>query len=142
LRRNDRRAVVDTPLDPRALTAVTAAIEAQGARQLTLRPGQLLELAAAADHAQVFVLLYGSTNEPLDWLRAGEALSAGWLTATGRGVAVLPHSAPPETIATREARRTMIAGSGFPYLILQLGAAEPADSDMPRLPADQIIERY
>jgi hypothetical protein len=142
LRRTDRRAAVDTPLDPPALTALTAAIEAQGTRQHTLRPGQLLGPAAAADHAQVLVMLYGSTDEPLDWLRAGEALSAGWLTATGLGVSVLPHSASPETIAIREARRAMIAGSGFPYLVLRLGAVDPADAGMPRRPGDQIIERY
>jgi nitroreductase len=188
-RHTDRRAVADTPLDPGALTAVTAAVEAQGTRLHTLRPDQLLDLATAADHAQhsqtadpawqaeliywtglarpgrsvvpagaghdgslpvtarhdraaVFVMLYGSGDEPLDWLRAGEALSAGWLTATGRGVSVLPHSAPIETIATREALHAMIAGGGHPYLVLRLGTADPADAGRSHQPADQIIERY
>jgi hypothetical protein len=187
-RHTDRRAVADPPFDPQTLAAVTAAIEAQGARQLTLRPDQVVVLGAAAGHAQrsqtpdsawqaeltywtglvrpvptrttvpgqhsdspitarhdtaaVFVMLYGGTDEPLDWLRAGEALSAGWLTATGHEVSVLPHSAPIETVATREAMRAMIAGTGFPYLVLRLGAVDPADAALPRRPADQIIERY
>jgi hypothetical protein len=36
----------------------------------------------------------------------------------------------------------MIAGTGFPYLVLRLGAVDPADAALPRRPADQIIERY
>jgi hypothetical protein len=36
----------------------------------------------------------------------------------------------------------MIAGGGYPYLLLRLGAADPADSGAPRLPTVQIIERY
>ena len=53
-------------------------------------------ISAEHDKAAVFVMLYGRADEPLDWLRAGEALSAGWLTATELGVSVLPHSAPIE----------------------------------------------
>jgi hypothetical protein len=41
-------------------------------------------------------------DEPLDRLRAGEALSAGRLTAAGHGVSVPPHSAPVEITATAE----------------------------------------
>jgi hypothetical protein len=185
-RHTDRRAVAGTPLDPQALTAITAAIEAQGTRTHTLRPDQLLDLAAAADHARrshaadpawqaeliywtgireaaapgrdidhhgdppitarhdkaaVFVMLYGCADEPLNWLRAGEALSAGWLTATGHGVSVLPHSAPIETIATRQAMHAMIGGTGHPYLVLRLGTIDPVDAGTPHLPTDQIIER-
>jgi len=94
------------------------------------------------DTAAVFVMLHGSADEPLNWLRAGEALSAGWLTAGGQGVSVLPHSAPIETIATRQAMRAMIAGDGHPYLLLRLGTADPADAGAARIPTDQIIERY
>jgi len=186
-RHTDRHAATDTPPDPEALTAITAAVEAQGTRLHTLRADQLLELAAAADHAQrsqaadpawqaeliywtgireaaapgrnidyhgdlpitarhdkaaVFVMLHDSADEPLNWLRAGEALSAGWLTATGHGVSVLPHSAPIETIATRQAMRAMIAGTGHPYLVLRLGTIDPVDTGAPHPPADQIVERY
>ncbi|MET0522738.1 MAG: hypothetical protein ABW156_12330, partial [Jiangellaceae bacterium] len=51
-RYSEPRTVADRPLDPDALTAITAAIEAQGTRQHTLRPDQLFELAAADSHAQ------------------------------------------------------------------------------------------
>jgi nitroreductase len=206
LRHTDRRPVTDVPVDPAGLAAVTTAVQAQDTGLHTLRPGQLLELAAAADHAQrseaadpawraelaywtgparpsgsgiadaaipdrapqttvpgrdfghhgelpisaahdreaVFVVLYGDTDEPVSWLRAGEALSAGWLTATEHGISVLPHSSPIEVIATRQAIRAMIASIGHPFLVLRLGTADPADmaaSQMSRLPAEQIIDR-
>ncbi len=205
LRHTDRRPVAGTPVDPADVAAITAAVETPDTHLHTLRPDQVLELAAAADHAQrseaadpawhdelaywtgparppgagvpdaaipdratrttvpgrdfghhgalavsaehdqaaVFVMLYGNTDEPLAWLRAGEALSAGWLTATERGVSVLPHSAPIEVIATRQALRVMIASIGYPYLVLRLGAIDPAETGPPhasRLPAEQIIE--
>ncbi|MET0520737.1 MAG: nitroreductase [Jiangellaceae bacterium] len=206
LRHTDRRPVTGPPVDPAALAAITTAVEQQHTGLHTLRPDDILELAAAADHAQrseaadpawqaelaywtgaarpagtgipdaaipnratqttvpsrdfghhghlpvsaehdkaaVFVMLYGNTDEPLAWLRAGEALSAGWLTATEHGVSVVPHSAPTEVIATRQAMRAMIASIGYPCLVLRLGTIDPADTGTPqttRLPAEQIIDR-
>jgi nitroreductase len=203
LRHTDRRPVTGAPVDPADLAAVTTAVQGQETGLHTLRPDQLLELAAAADHAQrseaadpawqselaywtgaarpagtgipdtaipdratqttvpgrdfghhgelpvsaahdkdaVFVVLYGSTDEPISWLRAGEALSAGWLTATEHGISVLPHSAPIEVIATRQAIRAMIASIGYPYLVLRLGRTDEAVSHTSRLPTDQIIDR-
>lgn len=205
MRHTDRRPVTGPPVDPAGLAAITTAVLAQQVQLHTLRPGQLVELAAAVDHAQlsaaadpawqaelaywtggarpggtgvpdavipdrptqttvvgrdfghhgdlpvsaahdktaVFVVLYGEGDEAADWLRAGEALSAGWLTATEHGVSVLPHSAPIEVVATREAMRTIIAGIGHPYLVLRLGTADPAGEELAhtsRLPTDQIIE--
>jgi nitroreductase len=206
LRHTDRRPVTSTPVDPADLAAITAAVEAEETELHTLRADQLLELAAAADHAQrseaadpawqtelaywtgaarppgtgvpdaaipdhtrqttvpardfghhgslpvnadhdkaaVFVMLYGDTDQPLNWLRAGEALSAGWLTATTHGISVVPHSAPIEMIATRQAMRAMIASIGYPYLLLRLGTIDSAGTGTPRtprLPDDQIIDR-
>jgi nitroreductase len=196
-RHTDRRAVTGTPVDPADLAAIAMAVRAHGTQLHTLRPGQLLELAAAAGHAQrgdadpawqaeltywtelgrpdaavparatpamgrdaghngqlpisaaqdraaTFVMLYGSSDEPSSWLGAGEGLSAGWLTATQRGVSVLPHSAPIEVAAVRQAMRAMIAGIGFPFLVLRLGTtghAGPALAHSSRLPAKQIIDR-
>ncbi|GIF01278.1 Acg family FMN-binding oxidoreductase [Paractinoplanes rishiriensis] len=205
-RHTDRRPVPGTPVEPNDLAAITTAVQEQDTQLHTLRPDQLLELAAATDHAQhseaadpawraelaywtgparpsgagvpetaipqratqttvpgrdfghhgelsvsaahdkaaTFVVLYGSTDEPVSWLRAGEALSAGWLTATEHGVSVVPHSAPIEVIAARQAIRAMIASVGHPFLVLRLGTTDPADPAVPhtsRLPADQLIDR-
>jgi len=96
------------------------------------------------DKAAVFVLLYGRADEPLNWIHAGEALSAGWLTATQHGVSVLPHSAPIELPAGRRAMRAMLTSTGHPYLVLRLGTVDPADAGLaqtPRRPASQTIDR-
>jgi len=94
------------------------------------------------DRAAVFAVLFGRNDEPQDWLRAGEAMSAGWLIAAELGLSVLPFSAVIEVIATRELLRQQLSGIGHPYLVLRLGSPDPLHSGpphTPRLPAEQII---
>ena len=101
-------------------------------------------VSAEHDQVAIFAILYGRNDEPLDWLRAGEALSAGWLTATELGVSVLPLSATVEVTATRQAMRVLLASTGHPYLVLRLGTVNsdgPGPPHATRLPAHQIIER-
>jgi hypothetical protein len=103
-----------------------------------------LPVSAGHDRAATFAILYGRSDEPRDWLRAGEALSAGWLTATECGISVMPLSAPVEVMSTREAMRRHLSYLNHPYLVLRLGTVDPADSDAehaPRPPIDQTIER-
>jgi hypothetical protein len=206
LRQSDRRPVAADPVGPEQLAAIATAVEAEGAWLHILRADQVLELAAAVDHAQrtesadpawqaelaywsggsrpigtgvpdsaipsrsprttvpgrdfghhgdlpislahdqaaVFAILYGRDDSPLDWLCAGEALSAGWLTATELGASVLPLSATIEVGGTRQAMRALLASVGRPYLVLRFGTVEGSERGAPhapRLPADQIIER-
>jgi hypothetical protein len=75
----------------------------------------------AHDRAATFVVLYGPTDERLDWLRAGEALSAAWLVATGLRVSVLPFSAPIEGVDAGAALRRTLGDLGHPYLVMRLG---------------------
>lgn len=97
----------------------------------------------AAEGAAVYLMLFGSGDEPADWLRAGEALSAGWLAATGLGLSVLPFSAVIEVPSVRESlRRDILAGLGHPYLVVRLGVPDPDHglaARTPRLPASQTI---
>ena len=96
------------------------------------------------DRAALLAILYGRSDEARDWLRAGEALSAGWLTATERGISVMPLSAPVEVISTRETMRRHLSYLDHPFLVLRFGTVDPADADAthaPRLPTDQTIER-
>ncbi|MFS8478679.1 MAG: nitroreductase [Micromonosporaceae bacterium] len=86
----------------------------------TLDPG------GGHDRNAVYGVLFGSGDEPPDWLRAGEALSALWLTATESGVSVLPFSSVIEVGAARERIRGMLAGVGQPYLVLRFGVADSA----------------
>jgi hypothetical protein len=102
-----------------------------------------LPIDAEHDRTAVFAMLYGYGDQRLDWLHAGEGLSAAWLTATELGVTVLPLSAPIEVAGTRETLRRLIADLGHPYLVLRLGTANPNDATpphTPRLPVDRTIK--
>jgi len=99
---------------------------------------------AQNDRTALFAILYGRSDEPRDWLRAGEALSAGWLTATERGISVLPLSAPVEVSGTRDTMHRLLSYLNHPFLVLRLGTVDAADTDapyVPRVPAEQIIQR-
>lgn len=101
-----------------------------------------LPAANGHDRPAVFAVLYGPGDGPIDWLRAGEALSALWLVAVELDVSVLPLSAPIEVAVAREGVRRLLSDLGQPYLALRLGH-RIADDDLartPRLPVDQIIE--
>jgi len=102
-----------------------------------------LQTGAGHDSTAVYAILHGSGQEPADWLRAGEALSAAWLAATEHGLTLLPFSAPTEVGATRELLRRMLSGLGYPYLALRLGATDPDHAGpphTPRLPVEQTVE--
>ena len=101
-------------------------------------------IRAQTDRAALFAVLYGRSDEPRNWLRAGEALSAGWLTATERGISVLPMSAPVEVTGTHDTLRRFLPYLHHPFLVLRLGTIDHADTDGPYDPrphADQIIQR-
>jgi hypothetical protein len=102
-----------------------------------------LPATAEHDRGATFLILYGQQDDVVDWLRAGEALSAGWLTATDLGVSVVPMSATIEVAATRVVLRRLLSGLGEPYLVLRLGRVQADDGQppVPRRAAHQTIER-
>ncbi|MGQ5259942.1 Acg family FMN-binding oxidoreductase [Micromonospora sp. ZYX-F-536] len=204
VRHTDRRPVSDEPVPTAAVGEITRAVAAEGARLQILDGEQVLELAAAAGHADtveaedprlraelaywtsragtgtglppevlpqqrpqttvpardfgqpgglpvgpghdraaVYALLYGDEDERDSWLRAGEALSAAWLTATRLGVSVVPLSSAVEVEGTRQTLRQLLAGLGFPYLVLRLGIADPEHAGpphTPRLTTEQVVD--
>lgn len=102
-----------------------------------------LPIGPGHDRAAVYALLFGDEDEPDSWLRAGEALSAAWLTATRLGVSVVPLSGVVEVPGTRQTLRRLLAGLGFPYLVLRLGVADPAHAGpahTPRLAVAQVVD--
>jgi hypothetical protein len=94
------------------------------------------------DRAATFVVLHGDGNARLDWLHAGEALSAGWLVATESHISVLPLSTALQEFYDRKSRRRLLGELGHPYLVVRLGrhTTEDGAPRTSRLPADQIIE--
>ncbi|WP_433537754.1 Acg family FMN-binding oxidoreductase [Micromonospora sp. CA-249363] len=106
------------------------------------RPGSL-PIGPGHDRAAVYAMLHGDEDDRDSWLRAGEALSAAWLTATRLGVSVVPLSAVVEVPGTRQTLRQVLSGIGFPYLVLRLGIADPAHAEpphTPRLASEQVVD--
>ncbi|WP_199517314.1 Acg family FMN-binding oxidoreductase [Nucisporomicrobium flavum] len=106
------------------------------------RPGDMA-IADSRDRTAVFAVLYGPGDGNLDWLRAGEALSAVWLKATELGISVLPFSSTTEVTATRETIRHLLSGLGHPYLFLRfavLGPDTAGPPNTPRRPTGQTTE--
>jgi nitroreductase len=106
------------------------------------RPGTL-PIGPGHDRAAVYGILWGTEDEPDSWLRAGEGLSAAWLTATRLGASMVPLSGVVEVEGTRQTVRRLLAGLGFPYLALRLGLADPAHAGpphTPRLPTEEIVD--
>jgi hypothetical protein len=100
-----------------------------------------LPIGSGHDKAAAYALLFGTADDPLSWLRSGEALSAAWLTATTLGVSVVPLSDVVEVAYTRQTLRNLLAGLGCPHLVLRLGIAdtEPAGYvHTPRLAATPV----
>ncbi len=135
--------LIDWAGDARAFAAgVPVTSLRRGGDPILSRPGTTL-IRETHDRAAVFAVLHGTGDERPDWLRAGEALSAGWLTATRLDVAVLPLSAVVAVPAARRIVRRLTGGSGCPYLVLRFAAAD--DGAQPpgrtsRLPAGTVVE--
>ncbi|MGR6318144.1 nitroreductase [Micromonospora soli] len=105
-------------------------------------PGTL-PIGPGHDRAAAYGILWGTEDEPDSWLRAGEGLSAAWLTATRLGVSLVPLSGVVEVEGTRQALRQMLAGLGFPYISMRLGRADPTHAGpahTPRLDTAQTVD--
>jgi hypothetical protein len=131
---------VTVPVDADKLRSLTSAVRDGGARLQLLRPDEVLDLVIAARHHPPtgaaaapetdllarsqdrtvrLAVLYGVQERRLDWLRAGEALSAVWTAATGLGLSVLPLHGAGEMAAAGEVMRRRRTGHCYPYLLLR-----------------------
>jgi nitroreductase len=90
------------------------------------------------EHTPTLVILYTTGDQPRDWLRAGQAMERVLLTATVRGVATTPISAP-----TEEPELRALLGDEFAdhvaQVILRLGYGDPVPST-PRRPVTDFVE--
>jgi hypothetical protein len=101
-----------------------------------------LPVGTGHTRSAVYTILFRLGDEPTDWLRAGEALSACWLKAVDLGVAVLPLSSVIEVLPTRLVLGRMLAGLGHPLLVLRFGLADPQQApapQTPRLAAERVV---
>ena len=110
-------------------------------RQFTLPPREGIAIEPGGDLGAVFAVLSGSADEPPDWLRGGEALSAVMLTAVDLGLSTAPISDVIEVERPREVVRQLLDGQGYPFVVLRCGYANPAETlgDTPRRDPDDAI---
>jgi nitroreductase len=94
---------------------------------------QQSQLGSHESDGTVLALLSTAGDEPLDQLRAGEALSAVLLTATRFGLATDPISQPLEVPSTREElRSSLLGGTAAPHVLLRLGWAPISTTPVPQ----------
>jgi nitroreductase len=89
------------------------------ARDFAVTPG--LAAGPGTDRGTAYAVLHTDTGTPQDWIKAGEATSAVWLTLTARGLAASPISDVIEVPTTRQALRRLLGGNTQPVLALRIG---------------------
>ncbi len=126
------------------VTAETVA--AQVPRPVRLRdfePGRetLLHPGWGDDTFAAYLIVATAADDHAAWLRAGEATSAVWLTATGAGLAMSVMSDMIEVPAARALLRGLLTPTGFPQLVLRTGLdVQPAPpATTPRRHPDEVI---
>lgn len=98
------------------------------------QPRQLPGHDPAQDAAELLVVVTGH-DEPLDWLRAGEAASAVLLAATGLGLATTPLSQALEVeTSRRELQRDVLRVPEWPQLVLRVGVVAAGAAELPVTP--------
>jgi nitroreductase len=105
--------------------------------------GQIeIPIGAAPDQA-TFLVLGTASDDRLSQLRAGEALSAVLLRATGMGLSSCPLTQPLEVAATRlRLREEILGGTASPQLVLRLGWPQSGLPlpITPRRPVEDVIK--
>jgi hypothetical protein len=101
--------------------------------------GQVRRPIDATDTDAAWLILATSSDEPLSWLRTGEALQAVWLWAAGHGLALVPHSQVVELPTTRRRLQDeLFDDTACPQLVVRLGWA-PAAGQEPTEEADTAV---
>ncbi|MEV0135949.1 nitroreductase family protein [Dactylosporangium sp. NPDC050688] len=75
------------------------------------------------DRFAEYLIVATTRDDPVDWLRAGEATSAVWLAATTLGLAVSPLSDVVEVPGARVLLRSLLHRPGHPQIVLRVGVA-------------------
>jgi hypothetical protein len=129
----ERQRIADAAPTPEAVGELRAAAHGEGVGLLLLDPDAIMELAGATsikpkirerignERSNAFAVLYGEQDRPRDWVQAGQALSAVWLTAARLNMSVVPSSAVVQLPGSRDVMRRLLAHHGMPYLALRMG---------------------
>lgn len=87
------------------------------------------------------IVLGTTTDDPRSWVRVGEALSALWLSATARGLSVVPLSRIIEVSETRSALQHEVLDAPFlPQIMLRVGWQQLSRRSLPHTPRRPIAD--
>ncbi len=111
-------------------------------RDLTSGGATLLHAGMGDDTYAEYLVFATEGDGPADWLRAGEATSAVWLAATGRG---LSGSVISDVIEVPDARRllgSVIETASHPQLVMRIAVdSQPTPPPVtPRRPGNEYID--
>jgi hypothetical protein len=84
------------------------------------------------------VVLSTDDDEPVSWLRAGQALAAVLLRAADLGVQAQPLGQVTDVLASRYGLRQALGVFGMPQLVLRMGFA-PRTALTARRPVDEVL---
>ena len=133
--------VHDGPLQPDGIPAASVAQSAGSSlrqRDFVLdHPGGVDGSAPAPDRPAV-VVLATDDDEPISWLRAGQALAAVLLRAADLGVQAQPLGQVTDILAYRFGLRQTMGIAGLPQLVLRMGFARRAVVT-PRRSVDEVL---
>ena len=90
---------------------------------------------------QALFILGTPADDPLSWLRAGEALERLWLTATEQGYVASLFTQVIEVPYLRDRLRSELSLGMYPHVLLRVGKAPMTSSSMRRGLADVLIDR-
>jgi nitroreductase len=103
-------------------TAVQPALRRVAVRDFTPEGATAgLNAGSGVDKGAAYVIVFGLSDQPVDLLRGGEAVSALLLLATAEGLATAPLSEVVEVSWPRHLLRGMLSDVGEPYLAVRLG---------------------
>ena len=93
------------------------------------------------ERADGVLVLATPTDEPLDHLRTGEALSRLWLTATTGLLSVVPLSQVVEEAQTRQSLQQDVLGNALvPQLLVRVGWQESSRGRLPPSPRRPLVD--
>jgi len=100
-----------------------------------LSPSMMAPLHRSPGTAAV---LATSVDQPVDWIRAGQALQRVLLAASANGIAAALHSQPLELPELREFIRVRLSVRAYPQLLMRFGATDELPASV-RRPVEQVL---
>jgi hypothetical protein len=88
--------------------------------------------------AGLVAVLTTAVDQPLDWIRAGQALQRVLLLASSSGVSAALHSQPLELCELRTFIRTHLCSGAYPQMVLRLGMTGETAVSV-RRPVDEVL---